>query len=809
MQRFHMYLRFALRQLRRSPGFAAAAITTLALGIGANTAVFSVVNAVLLRSPPYPHPDRIVRVYEVRKSPNGAVSPPDFTDWREGARSFGALAAYNAGAETLTGYGDPQPVPAANVTQDFFAAIGVVPAIGRPFTAAEEQVGQTDVAILGDGLWRRSFGARPDVIGRTIQLDGRSVRVVGVMPPGFDFPDGSQVWSPFAFSPQDLATQRGAHYLGVVGRLAPGATLEGANSELSVLASRLAAQFPNTNKGAGARAVPLHDALVGAAPRRALLILLGAVALVALIACVNVANLLLARGAMRQRELAVRAALGATPRDLVSMSLVESVVLALVGGACALLIATWAASGLGTLRPAELRQIGDVRIDSVVLAFTFALAVGTGLLFGIAPALQLIRTTNVHGVLASGGRAHLVSREGWRVRAGLVASELALAVMLLVGAGLLIKSFRKLLEVHPGFDPGDLATAYISLPDARYPKPERRALFYQQLVERAAAVPGVRSAAAISGLPLDGYYYSITTIALDGQDIPSAQQPSTQIRQVTPALFQALRVPLLEGRVFSAADRMDAPRVIVVNESAARLLWPGVDPVGHTATIGMRPVGTERPGGAVVGVVGDIHDEALGTPPRPTIYLAEAQFPTTDMAVALRVAPGTDPLAVVPALRSSLRALDPALPLTFVRTMDRVAQLSVAEQRFAMLLLVAFAALAAALAAVGIYGVMAYVVGQRTREIGVRMALGAPAEVVVGETLRRAVLPVLVGVGAGVAGALALTQLMARLLFEVEPADPATFCAVAVGLALLALLAAYLPARRASRVDPLMALRSE
>jgi putative ABC transport system permease protein len=803
-------LRVGARKLIHQPAFSIAAIATLGLGIGANVAVFSVVNSALIRPLPYPQADRLVRLYEMYKGRPFTVSPPNFSDWRAQAHSFTGVAAFNNFARTLTGYGDPQPVPSASVTEDFFRVMGVQPRQGRPFSAGELTYGQTNAVIVSDGLWRTTFGAREDLIGRTLQLDGRTFDVVGIMPPGFDYPSGTKIWTPWAFSADELATQRGAHWLSVVARLKPGVTLDAATRDVAAISARLAEAYPNTNKDDGATSRTLRDAMVGATPHRALLVLLGAVALVVLIACSNVANLLLARGAARQRELATRAALGARPRDLIGMALTESVLLGVIGGVVGLTVAWWATKGLDALRPDALKQLGAARVDLTVLAFTLGLSVATGLLFGMAPALQAARVANVHGTLQAGGRGGTIGRGGWRVRGGLVTVELALAVMLLVGAGLLIRSFSRLESVAPGFDGRGVLTFYLSLPDQRYPKAGQSEQFYRQMLERIRGLPGVASAASISGLPLDDYNYSISTHSLDGVTIESSEQPSTQIRIVTPDLFQTLHIRLLRGRTFVDTDREGAPNVVVMNGAAAKLLFNTTDPIGHSLEIGTGfDLGRGRAGGQVVGIVDDVHDDALGTDPRPTIYFAHAQFPLTDMANVVRAADRVDPVSLATPARAQLRMLDDGLPMLGVRTMDRVAQLSVAQPQFAMTLLAAFAAVALVLAAVGVFGVMSYVVGQRAREIGVRMALGADGHRVVGETLRRALVPVVLGVVMGSAGALLLTGTMTNLLYEVTPGDPVTVVAVAVGMALIAVVAAWLPARRASRVDPVLALRSE
>jgi putative ABC transport system permease protein len=801
---------YALRRMRSAPVFTVTALATLALGIGANTAVFSVVDAALLRPLPYPNADRVVSAFELAPWGPFVASPPDFADWRAQTRSFAEMSAIDPYPRTMTGRGDPRSTPAARVSHGFFAVFGVAPMLGRVFTAEEEQSGNTKFVILSHALWQQSFGGRRDVVGENVQLDGASFTIVGVMPPGFTYPARTELWTPLAFSSSELATQRGAHYLSVFALLKPGVTIDVAASDLRAVAARLAAAFPNTNKDYSASVTPLREYLVGGTPKRALLVLLVAVALVALIACANVANLVLARGTSRGREMAVRLALGATPRDLLYMALTESVLLALFGGAAGLLLAQGLAGVLDGLRPEALRQVGDLQIKWTAGAFTFLLSLIVGLLFGLGPGVQASRRRSLQPALQSGGRAELGERHTGRLRSTLVAVEIALAVILLSGAGLLIKSFARLQHVDPGFDGRNLLVFSVSLPDARYATPERMRLAYEDIVQRTAALPGVESAGAMMLLPLDGNSFSISTHSLDGRLIPPTEQPSTQIRVVTPDALNTLRVRLKSGRGFQSSDRAGAEPVVLVNESAARLLWKGVDPIGHSITIGTRfGADTTRARGTVVGVVSDIRDAALGTPPRATVYFPHAQASISDMTIVVRVAPSMDPMALVSSIRPQLQAVDPLLPMIAPRTMDEVADVSVAQPRFATLLMSAFAALAVLLAIIGVFGVMAYIVGQRTREIGIRMALGASQQRVVGETLARAAAPLIAGVAVGVTSTALLVRLMTKLLYDVQPHDPSILAGVAIGLVVVALLAAYFPARRASAIDPLLALRSD
>jgi predicted permease len=687
---------------------------------------------------------------------------------------------------------------------------GLEPVLGRRFDDDELAFGHAPTVILSDGLWRQAFGARRDVVGQAIQIDGKSARAVGVMPPGFNYPGRTQLWMPLAFSANDLATQRGAHYLDVVARLRPTATAALAASDVAAVASRLSAAYPRTNKDHSTAVVPLRDTMIGATPRRALLVLLGAVVLVTLIACANVANLLLARGTARRHELAVRVALGASPANLLRAALTESVLLALFGGAAGLAVGALAVHAIAVLRPVALAAIGPISVDFVVVAFTFAASLLTGVVFGLPPAAHAMRAAGLHAALQSSTRTDTAGLRTGRLRGALVAAELALSLLLLVGAGLLIKSLVRLQNAPRGFDPRGVLTFGLSLPDARYPKPSDAAAFYSSLIAALDSLPDVAVAGGISLIPLGGGGFQISVSSVDGQPIPDADQPSPQIRLVTPDVFRALGVRLVRGRTFTNADRAGQPRVAIVNERAARLLWPAGDALGHRLEIATRfRRGGERGGGEVVGIVADVRDQALGVPAAPTVYLAHAQFPAGDLTAVVRAREGADPLRLVPVARAVVRRLDPQLPLSDVESMSDIESASVAQPRFVTLLLGAFALLALVLAVVGVYGVMTYLVGQRTRELGIRMALGASRRAVVVSSLARVVKPLVIGLGAGVVAALAFTRTMQRLLYDVTPTDPTTLVAVPLVLAVVALVAAYVPARRARNVDPVIALRSE
>jgi predicted permease len=805
-------IRLALRRLRRTPGFTLVAVLTLALGIGANTAIFSVVNAALLRPLPYPDARRILQLYSIRGGELSTVSPPDFTDWREQAGVFQSAAAVHSGSDfTLTGAGSPERVAGAQVTADFFSVLETPPAIGRGFTTSDEVVGQDRVAILGYALWQQRFGRRPDIVGQSIELNRVRYTVVGVMPRDFEYPQGARLWTPLAFTAEDLATQRGAHYLDVIARLRDGVSLEQAQAAMRAVSQRLALQYPRTNKEWRASAVPMREALVGDV-RPALVMLLGAVGLVLLIACVNVANLLLARSMARARELAIRTALGAGRSAIVRGILTERMLLAVLGGAAGLLLATWATSALVALQPDALRGMGPVSIDGTVLAFTMLLVLVTGFLFGLLPAMQASRLTDVTGRLKEGSRSATGSREWWRARGTLVGVEMALAVMLLAGAGLLIRSFVRLVQTDPGFRTEHVLTFDLSLPDVSYPRPEQSDAFFTRLLAEVRALPGVEAASAIYGMPLTDFSYQISVHALDGRLLSSDEQDallSPQIRVVAPDYFDVLGIRVLHGRPITDVDNAAAPRAVVVNEAAARLYWPGEDAVGREITVGTSlGLGRGRAGGTVIGVVADTKDFGPAEATKPEIFLSHSQMPVTFMSVVVRTAsPKSD--ALLSSIRERLRTIDPNVPIYQARTIDQLMGESVAKPRFYMLLLGAFALCALVLAAIGIYGVMAYVVGQRTPEIGVRMALGARGNQVLREVVARGMRPAVVGLAAGLAGALALTGVLSKLLYGVSATDPLTFVGVAVVLAAVALLANWIPARRAARVDPAIALRSE
>jgi putative ABC transport system permease protein len=805
MDHLRQDIQYAFRRLFKAPGFSLVAIVTLALGIGANSAIFSVVNGVLLKPLPYPQPDRLVGVYHVTEGQRAVMSGPNFTDISRMATSFENAAAISTTRMILTGEGEPTRLPVAEVSASLFNVLGVRPALGRNFNADENTPGRTHVVILSDGLWQQRFGGDRGVIGRQITLDGVSREVIGVMPRGFAYPENRQAWLPVDYDESFVTKQRASWFLNVVARLKPGVTPQQSAAEVETLGRNLAKQYPDANGEIGMTTYPLLEAMVGDI-RRAVFILLGAVGFVLLIACTNVANLLLARSAARGSEMAVRTALGAGRGRLVVQLLTESVLLSICGAAVGLLLAVWGVELLASLKPAGIPRLDNVRVDGAVIGFTILVALVTGVVFGLVPAFSATR--GLSGVLKESGRGAVTSRGGTRVRGILVVTELALAVMLLAGAGLLMRSFTKLQAVDPGFKPEQALTFDLTLPDARYEDDAPRIAFFDQLLPRLRNLPGVRSASAVMGLPLSGLDFIISFEVAGRPPVPPAQQPAMQVRVATPDYFSTVGIPVKRGRAFTEDDKAGTPRVVLITESAARQYFPNEDPIGRTIKLGWgRGPGKPRAGGEIVGILGDVKDAGLNEPNPPQIYLPMRQWPVSFMTVVMKTS--VPPTSLADAARAEVYAVDSNLPLSNVATLDAIVAKSISQQRFYMLLLTIFASVALVLAAIGIFGVLSYAVSQRTREIGIRMALGAQGRTVIGLIVRQAMLLVAGGVAAGTVAALFVSQTMTRMLFNVTPTDPATFAAVAAVLVGVALFASYLPARRATRVDPIVALRAE
>jgi putative ABC transport system permease protein len=800
-------LRYGLRMLRKSPGFAIVAALTLALGIGANTAMFSVVDGVLLRPLPYPDPDRLVMIWEnvnlpAYKNDRNTPAPGNFNDWRRQSTVFSGMAAIGFRAWNLTGSGDPMRIEGEAVSASFFSVLGVEPVLGRTFTDEENQAGAARVAILGHGLWSDRFGGDPAIVGRTILLDDTPHRIVGVMPAGFAFPDpDDRLWVPIALTPQQLANHD-SHFLRVVARLEPRATLAKAQAELDGIAAGLTKQFPQSNTGVDVRIMSLRDQTVGDV-RTPLLLLLGLVAFVLLMVCANIGSLLLARASSREREFAVRAALGAGRGRVLRQLLTESVLLAVIGGGAGFALASWCVAGLRWLAPASLPQAAAISIDTTVAAVNFGIACVAGLACGLAPAWQAGRM-GLHDAIKAESRV-ASHRSTTRARSLLVVAETAFGVVVLVGAGLLLRSFWQLQHVAVGFQSDELVTFRVALPLARYDTVQKRTAFIRQLADRLQAAPGVRSAAGITFLPLTLAGRS-TGVNIEGDPPPiPGQVKFVDFRSVTPGYFSTMRIPLLEGRDVAWSDTPDRPPVIVISQAAAQTFWPNRDPIGRRLKFGSS---NSLPWLTVIGIVGNVRQLDLVRQPRPAIYLAGTQDPGLGDVVRDWVArAAVEPAALAPAIRSVVWAIDPALPITRVQTMDRVRSGATAREQFTLLLVALFGVLALVLAAVGLYGVTAYVVAQRTRELGIRAALGATPSDLVRLVLAFGGRLVAIGLAIGTAAALLLSQLMRALLFGIGARDPTTFAAVAVLLAVVTLLASYIPARRAMRVDAAVALR--
>lgn len=810
-------IRFALRTMRKSYVFTFVAVATLALGIGINTAVFSVASGVLLRSLPYKEPERIAFIWINNprwKTTNEKLPAPpaDFLDWRSQNRVFDAMSAFYSNSFTLTGAGEPERIEGVQATADFFPILGASAALGRTFGPGEDVAGRDHVVVLSDGFWRRHFGGDPTVIGKTVTLNGNAHEVIGVMPKDFDFPQGAsmppylqfppkpEIWTPLSFS-AETARDRSTFNLATIALLKPGVTMQQAQADMSTIAASIDEQY-RKKAGYGTALIDMREQLVGDV-RTALLVLLGAVGLVLLVACVNVSNLLLARSARRQRELALRSALGAGRGRLVRQIITESVVLAVAGGALGLLLADWGTRFLLSVGHDSIPRSDEVGIDARVLVFTFAATLVTGVVAGLVPALQASRA-DVNALLREESRGTTSGTRSRRSRDLFVVAEVALALVLLIAAGLLVRSFSQLQHVKLGFSPEDVLTLHIDLPDYKYPDDRMNLAYFDQLLPRLESLPGVEAAGLVSNLPLTGASMS-TTFTIEGRPPASPQErPIADYTIASPGFFKALRIPVVRGRAFGPEDAANAPGVLLINEAMARRFWPGEDPVGQTVSVS---VGKYKGPRQIVGVVGDVRRTALSEEPRPEMFVPYAQHPDGYMAMVVRARP--DPMALAPAVRREVLALDRDQPVTQIRSMQQVVSDSEATRRFYLLLLSLFASLALALALMGVYGVVAYSVTQRSHEIGVRIALGARPGRIVGLVIRQGMLPVVLGAVAGALAALALTRAMSSLLYRTSATDPAVFLSAAAGLTLVALLAIFIPAYRASRIDPVKALRQE
>ena len=794
-------LRYGVRSLLKHPAFTAVTVITLALAIGANTTLFSFINGILLRPLPYKDPNQLVVLDETAPKQgieSFAVSYPNFVDWRAQNQVFEDIGIYGEGSYSLAGGADPEQIPGAGISHGLFELLGVTPSLGRTITAEEDRPETNNVVLISNNIWQRQFGSDPNVIGQTLVLSGRPRTIIGVMPSGFKFPQRAELWVPMALN-EKLFT-RTDHGLDAIARLKPNVTLEQAQAEMNIIASRIEQQHPVTNEGLGVNVFPLRDRLAGDY-REALWILLGVVLFVLLIACANVANLLLARSSVRHHEFALRAALGASRARLVRQVLTESALLCGLGALLGVLLAVWGKSLLLAAIPEDMPFWMKFDLDLRVLGFTLGISCLTVLLFGIAPALQSART-ELNDVLKEGGRGAGAGRN--RLRNSLVVAEVALSLMLLVGAGLMMRSLAKLQAVQSGINPERVLTVEVPLPRAKYPEPAQASAFFGQLVEHVESLPGALSVAGVSNLPLRSAWGRSLTV--EGWPVLSVgQAPMINHAVVTPNYFRTMGIALREGRDFSEADADGATRVTVVDERLARQYWPGGDALGKRIRFG--PPEDNEPWHTIIGIVGSVRHQRLDRDTRQTIYVPHLQIPVRGMTVAVRTS--GDPKNLADAVRKEVLALDQSQPVTNVMTMDEVISRSVWLQRFYTILFGVFAGLALVLATVGIYGVMSYAVAQRTQEIGIRMALGAGALDVLKLIIQKGMTLITVGVVIGLIGAVALTRLLTTLLFGVTPTDTATFVVVAAGLIVVALVACYLPARRATKVDPLVALRYE
>ena len=803
-------LRFAFRQMGKRPGFTAVVVMTMALGIGANAAIFSVLDAVLLRPLPYSHPEQLIKIW-TRFTGIGApndqnwVSAPELRDFQQLNSSFVDLAAMASTSVNLGVKGSPQRVVGAAVSPSLFGMLGAQALIGRTFLPEEAQPGRDHEVVLSYGIWRRVFGGDPHVVGRTIDIDGVATSVVGVMPAGFSYPDETEMWGPLAFTPDDLSeNSRGGHGLEVLGRIKPGLTIGQVQSDMDRVGKTMIEQhrsYPYEKFGFGIILHPLLEETVGDV-KTFLVVLMAAVGLVLLIACANIANLLLARSAERQQEMETRMALGASGWRLGQQMLTESVVLAFVGGLVGLLVTPFALRGLVALAAKSLPRAVHAGIDVKVLGLTMVVSLATGILFGLAPALQCARKKRFDGLKS--GRNTESSRPK-RLRAALVICETALSLLLVVGAGLLLRSFARILQVDPGFRPEGVLTLRVSLPDASYSRPEQARGFYRELIERVQRLPGVQAVGAVSALPLSGQGGSGTT-TIDSQAVPREDTtPEADQRVATPGYFKAMGISLVRGRFFAESDTDGTPPVAIVDESLAQTFWPNQDPIGKRLHPGgMR---STAPWVTVVGVVRHVRNRTLEARSRVEVYWPENQLSSGSLSLAIQTS--GNPMSLVPTIQREVSAMDPDLPMYRVRTMTEVMGESLQRRRLALILLAGFAGLALLLAAVGIYGVTSYSVAQRHMEIGLRMALGADRGQVLRMMIRRGMTTIAVGLCVGVILALSLTRLMGGMLFSVRAYDPVAIGGAALVLTAAAFLAILIPAQRATKVDPMVALRYE
>lgn len=802
MERLLQDLRYGFRMVLKSPGFTIVAVIALALGISANTAIFSVINTTLLKPLPYEASDRLMVIRETKlpQFPEFSIAPGNFLDWQKQNTQFESLAAHRNFSYNLIGNGDPERLRGARITANLLSTLGVKPIEGRDFLPEEDREGKDNVVIVSDGLWKRRFGSDPKLIGQALNLNGKSYTVIGIMPASFWFPNReTELWTPMAFTAKD-AENHGGHFIGVVARLKPGITKAQAETEMKVIASRLEQQYPDTNTGWSVKIVPLLEYAVGDM-RSALMILFGAVVFVLLIVCANIANLLLARAAARQKEIAIRCAMGAKRGRIVRQLLTESVMLAVMGSAVGLLLAVWGLKLLLALAPKNLPRVQEASIDGPTLVFTLLLTLVIGILFGLAPALQA-SSPHLNEWLKEGGKGGTDSLRRHRLRNTLVISEVALSLVLLIGAGLMMKSFQRLQATALGFNPQGIYVMGVALPEKKYSEDQQQAAFFTTLLEKITAMPGVHSVGASQVLPFAGDYI----LAFDIKGRPPAaagQGTSANYYAVSPDYFKAMGIPLVKGRYFTDRDSAKTGRVAIINETMAKRYFPDEEPIGKQINISNGPDSYRE----IVGIVGDVKHYGLDTPPPAQMYEPYLQQPFAAMTLVIRTAPGSTISSE--ALRKEVLSIDKEQPITRFVAMEELISDSVARQRFSMILLTIFAVIALILAAVGIYGVISYSVTQRTNEIGIRMALGAQRSDILKLILKQGMGMALAGVLLGLLVAYGFTNLISSLLFEVSPTDPLTFAGISLLLLIVALLSCVIPARRATNVDPMIALRYE
>jgi putative ABC transport system permease protein len=805
-------LRYGIRSLLKHPGFTAIAVITLALGIGANTAMFSVINAVLLRPLPYHDPDRVVTIWE--ESPERdlyqlPISYANYRDWMDQNHVFEQISAYTFTNLNLTGAGEPARLSTVRTSANLFSLVGATPRLGRTFLAEEDKEGGNRVVILGHAFWQSRFGSDPAILGKSLTLNNQSHTVVGVMAPNFQFPVGFGYMGKVLNDPTDLyvpiaasgnEASRGNYSFFALGRLKPGVTIDQARAEMTSIERRLEQQYPDTNTGIGISLIPTQEQTVKEI-RPALLVLLGAVAFMLLIACANIANLLLARAASRQKEIAIRTALGASRLRVLRLLLAESLMLSLAGGLLGLLLAFWGTDALMALAPDNIPRLSEVGVDDRVFGFTLAVSLVTGIFFGLIPAIHASKP-DLNEALKEGSRGAMGSSAGKRTRSVLVAVEVALSLVLLIGAGLMIKSFARLQQMSLGFNPENVLAVSLTLSQSSYPEAREQAAFFQETLDRLQSLPGVKSAGATTALPL--------TLELSGSDFRIEGHPEPEAgkemlihtRSASPGYFGTLGISLIKGRDFSDRDTSDAPKTAIINNELARTYFSNEDPLGKRITFddGQSWI-------SIVGVIGDVKQLGLDSSAKPEVYFPYLQVSDPSMSLVVRTT--SDPLSLVAAVKNQIQTIDKDLPIDQAKTMQQLLAESVSGRRFNMLLLSVFALVALVLAVVGIYGVMSYTVTQRTHEIGIRVAIGAQSRDVFRMVIGQGMILAMIGVAFGLVGAFGLTRLMTTMLFGVEPTDPATFVSIAVLLTIVALVACCIPGRRATKVDPLVALRYE